>query len=1094
MKRAKGFLIVAVVLLCAAGCNEPQTVSDVSSASEVTSVNEQTPVDTQTTTTPSTTTSAASEEIQDAPQDSVTRISPEFKEGEGAWYITEMLNDDDIKALIGYDTPVDVTQLWDYVYITERLDECDDAERRELVDRNYSSILLRRCYVGTDNADWLCCATYYLDTGCPTEPYYSKLFYVSGGAVTDILHECECGFGSFSYLDDDIIAAFDNCIYSLPRGGYELTPLVETQNWVRVHEVNDEYILYADNDRVLQLYYFDSGENFSTEIYEGLQDGTYFAVGDDVIYFADLLNGGYMALDLKTREYTNLDATYKEISALCEDERCACITNEGRLSVDAPDGQKLYSLDSFKAAADDVNAQAEILVCDGETLYLSLDGAEEVYLFRLDTRTDECDVLSFDRERYENCYLNYDKNADMFFLYNYNSGNALVVVEPVRYTDADGALTEDYAERCMELLEEREDGTCHILPDLWDFDKDGVPELIVVRHTGAQGNMTAEVVDIRSGKPLGEISGYCRDGFTRFSYDGDDTVIHLYYQHSSHIRNDSWTKVSIQDGVISVIDEDVKTAGHDGVSLGWGDSFSRFEWTIYGESEYSFRRAEEYALFDYQNMVNTENSLLIQQLTDKYDSIAAMKKEAQIKYELLGFFPEDYNGDGRVEAFFQAKDGTLCFIDAALDITELGSYPSYHVYKVDDCIVFQMLSNGMPCQVWGVSAECEPILHKAASSFMDFDWSPHENGMFVGYDSEYDSNNVGGHHTWKPYYFMRTESGFVLHDAVSLSVGQLLQYDNAQTYIDEIGAVGGDLREIYQRGSYININYVIPEVIPTITADGIESEYTVEHNYYITLKLIGDMVEELERGSGIYRNYRADVRLPSDVKAEELSGTVLEKIDDYMSGSSIALIKHGEARYDIWHFSGNEERLVYSAELWGDIGTAVYREGGVSFMILFEGAIGGAMPASVVGIYDGEPLVLSEYYGDDHPRLWWCPYGDIICERGKGVSAGSCNVIPYHWDSGKMDFVPYALTEITKDELRVLDTKGIIPDIDSAISVYRRENGLIHVNYAEVYEGSMGSGVTASLTFVLTDNGLREYEFDADMKYGLLLEALTVCE
>ena len=40
----------------------------------------------------------------------------------------------------------------------------------------------------------------------------------------------------------------------------------------------------------------------------------------------------------------------------------------------------------------------------------------------------------------------------------------------------------------------------------------------------------------------------------------------------------------------------------------------------------------------------------------------------------------------------------------------------------------------------------------------------------------------------------------------------------------------------------------------------------------------------------------------------------------------------------------------------------------------------------------------------------------------------------------------------------------------------------------------MGSTVTASMTFVQTENGLREYKFEADMKYGLFVEALTVTE
>ena len=168
-------------------------------------------------------------------------------------------------------------------------------------------------------------------------------------------------------------------------------------------------------------------------------------------------------------------------------------------------------------------------------------------------------------------------------------------------------------------------------------------------------------------------------------------------------------------------------------------------------------------------------------------------------------------------------------------------------------------------------------------------------------------------------------------------------------------------------------------------------------------------------------------------KAEELSGEVLECID---SGTTqLALIKHSDT-YDYWCFSDGKARLVLSSVISGDVSSVVYTENGISFLVLFENIVGGAMPASVVTLHNGEPLILSEYNGEASPRLWWCPYGEMICKRGNGVSAGSVNVIPYHWDKDSNDFIPYKLTEITKDELRKLDIQSVVPDIAGKTDLY----------------------------------------------------------
>ena len=151
--------------------------------------------------------------------------------------------------------------------------------------------------------------------------------------------------------------------------------------------------------------------------------------------------------------------------------------------------------------------------------------------------------------------------------------------------------------------------------------------------------------------------------------------------------------------------------------------------------------------------------------------------------------------------------------------------------------------------------------------------------------------------------------------------------------------------------------------------------------------------------------------------------------------AQLALIKHSDT-YDYWCFSEGKARLVLSSKISDDVSSVVYTEDGVSFLVMFENIVGGAMPASIVTLQNGEPLILSEYDGEASPRLWWCPYGEMICKRGNGVSAGSVNVIPYHWDKDSNAFVPYKLTEITKDELHELDIQGIVPDIAGKTDLY----------------------------------------------------------
>lgn len=246
---------------------------------------------------------------------------------------------------------------------------------------------------------------------------------------------------------------------------------------------------------------------------------------------------------------------------------------------------------------------------------------------------------------------------------------------------------------------------------------------------------------------------------------------------------------------------------------------------------------------------------------------------------------------------------------------------------------------------------------------------------------------------------------------------------------------------------------------------------------------------------------------PQQTSAEELAHTEEISSDDNRvplgsiidGGCTLEVIRRGAAQFDFLLRTEEGDKTVHSVELSASVGEVqctVYSEDDVAALVLYQPIIGSSMPANVLTLADGEVAIHSTYSDstEGSPELFYCPYGGIICRRGNGVSAGSANCIPYYYDGEEGKFAPYALAEITKDELRALDTARIVPDIDGAISVYRRENGLIHVNYLEIYTAYMGSPDIASRTFVETESGLRQYDFESDMRYGLLLEALTVTE
>ncbi len=162
-----------------------------------------------------------------------------------------------------------------------------------------------------------------------------------------------------------------------------------------------------------------------------------------------------------------------------------------------------------------------------------------------------------------------------------------------------------------------------------------------------------------------------------------------------------------------------------------------------------------------------------------------------------------------------------------------------------------------------------------------------------------------------------------------------------------------------------------------------------------------------------------------------------------------------------------------------------HSENNQEFLIIAEPIIGATYPATIITIVNDKPMILSDLEDfDDNEKymgLFYCIEGDLICDRGESVSVGATNIIPYYWNSSTNNFHSYELSLISIDELDELDKDEIVLIKDDIDSVYKRSNGLIHVNYKE-------PDTEYSRTYVFENGKLRPYNFDTDFKYGFFLE------
>lgn len=234
--------------------------------------------------------------------------------------------------------------------------------------------------------------------------------------------------------------------------------------------------------------------------------------------------------------------------------------------------------------------------------------------------------------------------------------------------------------------------------------------------------------------------------------------------------------------------------------------------------------------------------------------------------------------------------------------------------------------------------------------------------------------------------------------------------------------------------------------------------------------------------------------------ANKTNSTILEYIVSNERFALAALLNE-EKNIEFWFFDccENDKLLTVTTDL--EPHCIKYTDYGKEFLIVCDFAPGEAMPASIVTITNNEPIILSEYNtvdsNDFSSELYYSQSGNIVCMRGNGISAGSVNIIPYHWCDEMNNFCPYDFYEISKEQAKKYDNNDIICNLNDAISIYQRGNGLIHVNYLRTNEFSMDlydSTQLASATYVITQMGLKEYDFIEDASYGFFLQQLPVLE
>lgn len=447
-----------------------------------------------------------------------------------------------------------------------------------------------------------------------------------------------------------------------------------------------------------------------------------------------------------------------------------------------------------------------------------------------------------------------------------------------KYIDENGLLNDAAKERIDAILTENETGTCSVYPGLFDFDRDGVPELYLVFHNGGQGYMPIAVYTL-DGDRFGEFVGYCRDGFCRFSYGDDCVYVHNKYEHSMHTSCELVTRLTVEDGVLSA--EDIL---HKDGNVGDSFPLKNYTYFVNGESaekeayygaywdwnfddpggKYVFREANEFSLctYDLLDSGSIDDSERTETVVSLYNQYVAGKNAAteRFGYEPSVFAFDDYDRDGSFEAFVAPKFDNGSHSDiiyfwkngAFTEIPSTESCVCEDYTRIGDLFVAQPAGNGSYCAIYGVR-DGEFYKHKNSSGNGYgmlirpggyFPFEGYVNGEFVLYDSTFEP-----YHMHKPYFFTYPCEEIV---AEPVTEADFSDREDVLAVLDELKAElsaypeNAEIVGMYLRGGeYLHVNYTEP----VETWDEGNMYFPIPH--YRTY-MIQNKVVQIDEGDGHY--------------------------------------------------------------------------------------------------------------------------------------------------------------------------------------------------------------------------------------------------
>lgn len=420
----------------------------------------------------------------------------------------------------------------------------------------------------------------------------------------------------------------------------------------------------------------------------------------------------------------------------------------------------------------------------------------------------------------------------------------------------DGTLNDTFTKRIEQLMEPHiQMAMGSVYPTLWDFDEDGVPEIILIFHSGSQGSMPCEVYDPKTLEQIGEFDGFCRDGFTRFinRYDGS-TVIYSYYEHSNWQREETVNFVTIQNG---------KLVSDKKITRYWqtGDNMINAAMVVYSDNSDEANGSERDFL-DYKfgdvctsygnfDIDVTERAAAVVESYNNYIKVYEIaKEEYPVGCAFIGKKNEAAVYGVRGEGFFMDENGEVTQLESNL--------PYVNIYKLDDdIIVCEQFGNTSPCDVY-IMVDGKPVLDKKISGqghAMTLSRSKLYNDEFEITESVYDATSFGSH-TFKTYQLYRDKDGFHEYGSIVVPIEDFNKYygEAAQVFVDDIAKEWGvsvDV-EIYEVLYRSDSSFILNCRSPLLAGD---NDDICGYNFYnITLKpnTNGELTE-VYRDLGVYK-------------------------------------------------------------------------------------------------------------------------------------------------------------------------------------------------------------------------------------------------